>query len=144
MKVGYARVSTVGQSLESQIEQLIEYGCEIIYMEKESGKKTDRQDLDNARKALRKGDKLVVTKIDRLARSVRDLHNIAIEVEAEGEGNKKRPFQIEQWCVQKRTSFGTNYNLFMKCLPFYFCSAIGPFNGIRLLNKNWIFMLMLL
>ncbi|MBD8591124.1 recombinase family protein [Peribacillus castrilensis] len=50
-------------SLESQIEQLIEYGCEIIYMEKESGKKTDRQELDNARKALRKGDKLVVTKI---------------------------------------------------------------------------------
>lgn len=96
MKVGYARVSTVGQSLESQIEQLIEYGCEIIYMEKESGKKTDRQDLDNARKALRKGDKLVVTKIDCLARSVRDLHNIAIELEAEGEGNKKRPFQIEQ------------------------------------------------
>lgn len=96
MKVGYARVSTVGQSLESQIEQLIEYGCEIIYMEIQSGKKTDRQDLDNARKALRKGDKLVVTKIDRLARSVRDLHNIATELEAEGEGNKKRPFQIEQ------------------------------------------------
>ncbi|MGE8021595.1 recombinase family protein [Peribacillus frigoritolerans] len=63
MKVGYARVSTVGQSLESQIEQLIEYGCEIIYMEKESGKKTDRQDLDNARKALRKGDKLVLLKL---------------------------------------------------------------------------------
>ncbi|MBT2668699.1 recombinase family protein [Bacillus sp. ISL-4] len=96
MKVGYARVSTVGQSLESQIEQLKEYGCEKIYMEKESGKKTDRQELDNARKALRKGDKLIVTKIDRLARSVRDLHNIAIELAAEGEGNKKRPFQIEQ------------------------------------------------
>lgn len=86
MLVGYARVSTVGQSLESQIQQLKEYGCEKIYMEKESGKKTDRQELENARKALRKGDKLVVTKIDRLARSVRDLHNIAIELEAEGIG----------------------------------------------------------
>ena len=96
MKVGYSRVSTVGQSLESQIEQLIEYGCEIIYREKGSGKKTERQDLDNSRKALRKGDKLVVTKIDRLARSVRDLHNIAIELEAEGERNKKRPFHTEQ------------------------------------------------
>ncbi|PKF85643.1 resolvase [Bacillus sp. BA3] len=86
IKIGYARVSTVGQSLESQVEQLEAYGCTKIYMEKESGKKTDRPELKNAIKALREGDKLVVTKIDRLARSVRDLQNIALELEAEGVG----------------------------------------------------------
>lgn len=87
MLIGYARVSTVGQSLESQVEQLKEYGCQKIYMEKESGKnKTDRPELQNAIKALRPQDKLVVTKIDRLARSVRDLHNIAMELDGEGIG----------------------------------------------------------
>lgn len=87
MLIGYARVSTVGQPLESQIEQLEAYGCKKIYMEKESGKnRTGRPELQNAMKALRPKDKLVVTKIDRLARSVKDLQNIAEELESEGVG----------------------------------------------------------
>ncbi len=75
--IGYARVSTVGQDLESQIEKLKEYGCEKIFMEKQSGSKSDREELVKALDYVRSGDKLVVYKLDRLARSTFDLHRIA-------------------------------------------------------------------
>ncbi|MED4403716.1 recombinase family protein [Metabacillus fastidiosus] len=84
--IGYARVSTVGQSLENQIEQLKEYGCTKIFQEKQSGAKSDRQALHEALEYLREGDKLIVTKIDRLARSVKDLHNIASDLSEKGIG----------------------------------------------------------
>lgn len=84
--IGYARVSTVGQSLENQIELLKEYGCIKIFEEKQSGAKSNRKALREALEYLREGDKLIVTKIDRLARSVRDLHNIASELEDKGIG----------------------------------------------------------
>lgn len=80
MKVGYARVSTTGQSLEVQLEALKKAGCtrDSIYQEKLSGKSADgRPQLQAALKFIRKGDTLVVTKLDRLARSVYDLHKIA-------------------------------------------------------------------
>lgn len=80
MKVGYARVSTTGQSLEVQLEALAKAGCEpdSIYKEKQSGKSADgRPQLQAALKFVRKGDTLIVTKLDRLARSVYDLHKIA-------------------------------------------------------------------
>lgn len=82
--IGYARVSTVGQSLEAQISQLKEYGCEKIFQEKQSGAKSDRDTLREALEYLREGDKLIVTKIDRLARSVKDLHNIANDLNEKG------------------------------------------------------------
>jgi DNA invertase Pin-like site-specific DNA recombinase len=78
--IGYARVSTVGQSLESQIEQLKEYGCKRIFKEKESGAKAEREVLKEAIEFLNEGDKLVITKIDRLARSVKDLQNIVSDL----------------------------------------------------------------
>jgi DNA invertase Pin-like site-specific DNA recombinase len=78
--IGYARVSTVGQSLESQIEQLKEYGCKRIFKEKESGAKAEREALKEAIEFLNEGDKLVITKIDRLARSVKDLQNIVSDL----------------------------------------------------------------
>lgn len=84
--IGYARVSTVGQSLENQIELLKEYGCIKIFEEKQSGAKSNRKALREALEYLREGDKLIVTKIDRLARSVKDLHNIASELEDKGIG----------------------------------------------------------
>jgi DNA invertase Pin-like site-specific DNA recombinase len=84
--IGYARVSTVGQDLEGQIEQLKAYGCEKIYKEKESGAKSDRQELAKALDYLREGDKLVVCKLDRLARSTFDLHKIAKDLESRGIG----------------------------------------------------------
>jgi len=73
-----ARVSSIGQDYEQQVEQLKKYGCTKIFSEKQSGaKKDNRKALSEAMDYLREGDKLVVTKIDRLARSVRDLQNIA-------------------------------------------------------------------
>lgn len=78
MNVGYARVSTSSQSLENQIEQLKAAGCEKIFSEKKSGKnETDRQQFQIMKNFIREGDVLFVTKLDRLARSVIDLHEFA-------------------------------------------------------------------
>jgi DNA invertase Pin-like site-specific DNA recombinase len=75
MIIGYARVSTDGQSLEAQLSQLKAAGCDRVYSEKISGAISDRRALAQAIKALGPGDCLVVTKLDRLARSTRDLLN---------------------------------------------------------------------
>ena len=72
---GYARVSTDGQSLQSQTEALHTAGCGRVYSEKQSGVYTDRPQLAKALAALAEGDCLVVCKLDRLARSTRDLLN---------------------------------------------------------------------
>lgn len=77
MLVGYARVSSVGQSLEVQLEALSGAGCERIFSEKRSGTTTSgRDELTNALGFVREGDTLVVTRLDRLARSAGDLHTI--------------------------------------------------------------------
>lgn len=69
--VGYCRVSSTGQSLEIQEAQLTEAGCEEIFSEKRSGTSTDgREQLDLALRFVRKGDILVVTRLDRLARQL--------------------------------------------------------------------------
>ena len=75
MIVGYARVSTDGQTLDAQHSALREAGCVRVFSEKHSGAKTDRQQLARAMAALAEGDTLIVTKLDRLARSTRDLLN---------------------------------------------------------------------
>jgi DNA invertase Pin-like site-specific DNA recombinase len=75
MIVGYARVSTDGQGLDAQQSALQSAGCERVFAEKQSGAKTDRQQLAKAIAALTAGDTLVVCKLDRLARSTRDLLN---------------------------------------------------------------------
>ena len=75
MIVGYARRSTDGQTLNAQQAALSEAGAERIYSEKESGAKTDRHQLAKAIAALADGNTLIVTKLDRLARSTRDLLN---------------------------------------------------------------------
>jgi DNA invertase Pin-like site-specific DNA recombinase len=69
MKYGYARVSTKQQDLESQLQTLEAEGCEKIYSEKFTGTKTDRPEFDELLKMLASGDTLVVTKLDRFARS---------------------------------------------------------------------------
>jgi DNA invertase Pin-like site-specific DNA recombinase len=76
MLVGYARVSTDGQSLEAQIAGLEAARCERLFSEKVSGAKTDRRALANALAELGPGDTLIVTRLDRLARSTRDLLNV--------------------------------------------------------------------
>src|SRR5947207_2389118 len=85
---GYARVSTDGQSLESQIDQLKRIKCKSIFREKISGAKTDRKQLGLLLKRLEKGDVLVVTRLDRLARSTRDLLNLLAVIGEKGAGFK--------------------------------------------------------
>jgi DNA invertase Pin-like site-specific DNA recombinase len=73
---GYGRVSTEGQSLDTQLVQLRAAGCSKIFREKISGARSDRKELDRLMKVLGPGDVLVVTRLDRLARSTRDLLNV--------------------------------------------------------------------
>jgi len=75
MVIGYARVSTDGQSIQAQTEALHGAGCARIFAEKISGAYSDRPQLAKAIAALGEGDTLVVCKLDRLARSTRDLLN---------------------------------------------------------------------
>jgi DNA invertase Pin-like site-specific DNA recombinase len=73
---GYARVSTHGQTLGAQLEQLRSAGCRKVYREKASGARADRRQLQRLVKALARGDTVIVTRIDRLARSTFDLFAI--------------------------------------------------------------------
>ncbi|MGE6488500.1 recombinase family protein [Paenisporosarcina sp. NPDC076898] len=85
MRIGYARVSTVGQELESQELALNEAGCERLYVEKVTGTSTaPRTQLAAMIENVRDGDVVVVTKIDRLARSVIDLNKIVTELNKKG------------------------------------------------------------
>lgn len=82
MKIGYARVSSLGQSLDSQIEKLKAFGCEKIFQEKKSGGSTGKREaVKDALEFGREGDVLVITKLDRLARSMFDLQSISETLE---------------------------------------------------------------
>ncbi|WP_313249562.1 recombinase family protein [Stenotrophomonas acidaminiphila] len=77
-KVGYGRVSSQGQSLDVQLEKLAKAGCTKVYQEKRSGRQADnRPELQAALEYIREGDVLVVSRLDRIARSVIDLAKIA-------------------------------------------------------------------
>jgi DNA invertase Pin-like site-specific DNA recombinase len=96
MKYGYARVSSKSQDYQAQVEALTAAGCEKIYSEKKSGKSTDgRREFDRLMKALLPGDFVVVAKLDRLARSTRDLANIIHDLEQQGCGFLSLR---ESWC----------------------------------------------
>ncbi|MGB1271861.1 MAG: recombinase family protein [Endozoicomonas sp.] len=84
MDVGYARVSTKDQNLDLQHEALNKAGCEKIYDDRVSGTKTLRQGLDLALEVLREGDSLVVWKLDRLGRNVKDLVTLVGKLEHQG------------------------------------------------------------
>jgi DNA invertase Pin-like site-specific DNA recombinase len=84
MIVGYARVSTDSQTLNAKQASLTAAGCERVYAEKQSGAKTDRAQLAKAIAPLGPGDCLIVTKLDRLARSTRDLLNTLAEIAQRG------------------------------------------------------------
>ncbi len=75
MKYGYARVSTDGQTIAAQVAQLARAGCRKVFRETGSGAKTDRAQLRKALAELKAGDVLMVTRLDRIARSTRDLLN---------------------------------------------------------------------
>lgn len=75
MKYGYARVSTIQQDLETQLQALKNEGCEVIYSEKFTGTKADRPKFKEVLTKLEAGDTLIVTKLDRFARSTVDAIN---------------------------------------------------------------------
>lgn len=84
MKIGYARVSTQDQKLDSQIDALKQAGCERIYQEVVSGAKRERKVLNDCLEHLRNGDVLVVYKIDRLGRSLKHLVSLIASLEEKG------------------------------------------------------------
>ncbi|TPI28792.1 recombinase family protein [Mesorhizobium sp. B3-1-9] len=84
-RIGYARVSTVDQDLETQLAKLQAEGCEVIRSEKVSGGSRDgRAELATVLEFLRPGDELVVTRLDRLGRDTRDVLNLIYECEQKG------------------------------------------------------------
>ncbi|SFU39116.1 recombinase family protein [Nitrosospira multiformis] len=88
MKIGYARVSTHEQDLALQLDALTKEGCEKIFQEKASGAQRDRPELKAALSYMRKGDTLVVWKIDRLARSMKQLIETIESFQEQGIGFK--------------------------------------------------------
>jgi DNA invertase Pin-like site-specific DNA recombinase len=84
MIVGYARVSTDGQSVADQVVALRAAGAAKVYSEKMSGARSDRPQLAKAIHALAAGDTLIVTRLDRLARSTRDLLNVLATIGEHG------------------------------------------------------------
>lgn len=86
MKCGYARVSTDGQSVDAQVKALRGAGAEKIFKETASGARSDRVQLRRAVEQLDKGDVLLVTRLDRLARSTRDLLNTLAAIADKGAG----------------------------------------------------------
>lgn len=82
--IGYGRVSTLDQHPEAQHDALTAAGCDRIYVDKASGKLASRPELDKALAAARAGDYIVVTKLDRLGRSVQNLVELGAEMESRG------------------------------------------------------------
>ena len=86
MRIGYARVSTQDQKPELQLDALAAAGCEQVFHEKMSGKVRERPQLDACLRTVRKGDTLVVWRLDRLGRSLKDLVEIVHALEGRGIG----------------------------------------------------------
>lgn len=85
-RIGYGRVSTRDQDLDAQFDALVKAGVEDVFVEKVTGSKKPRPQLDALKMSLAPGDTVVVTKVDRLGRSARDLLNLVNEFEALGVG----------------------------------------------------------
>jgi DNA invertase Pin-like site-specific DNA recombinase len=107
MRIGYARVSTIDQNLELQRDALARAGCVQVYEEKASGKsKAGRPELANMMRALRKGDTLIVWRLDRLGRSLADLVQIVDELAARGVAFESLSEKIDTSTAQGRMFFG--------------------------------------
>ena len=86
MRIGYARVSTLEQNPELQLDELKNAGCKNVYVDKASGAKADRPELQDMLGNLREGDVVVVWKLDRLGRSLKHLLEIIEDLEQKGVG----------------------------------------------------------
>lgn len=108
-------MSTVGQSLEVQRDKLVKHGCEKLFEEKRSGaSRTEREALAHALIFIREGDQFVVTRLDRLARSVLDLSQITAEIAA-----KKVDLVVLDQSIDTGSPTGR--------LLFHMLAAIGEF-----------------
>ena len=115
MNIGYARVSSLGQSLDTQIEKLKAFGCEKIFQEKKSGASTGKRvAVQEALEFCREGDVLVITKLDRLARSMFDLQGMVQELE-----RKKVDFIVLDQKIDTTTPTGR--------LTFHLLGAVAEF-----------------
>lgn len=95
MLIGYARVSTEDQNLSLQQDALKKAGCEKIFEDKISGSRTDRPGLNTLMQVLRKGDTLVVWKLDRLGRTLKSLIDLIKQLEGQGVHFKSLTDQID-------------------------------------------------
>jgi len=103
--VGYARVSSSGQSLAVQLDKLSEAGCTEVFQEKRSGLTAQRPALKECLRFVRKGDVLVITRLDRLARSTLDLHKIVQELDDRGVGFRVLDQPIDTTTKEGRLMF---------------------------------------
>ena len=102
MKVGYARVSSIGQNLQSQIDALEAYGCEKIFQEKVSGTSTKgRNEFKEMLNFVRENDEVVVTRLDRCSRSVLDMQLIMKDLE-----EKNVTFSATEQSINTKTPEG--------------------------------------
>jgi DNA invertase Pin-like site-specific DNA recombinase len=95
MNIGYARVSTHNQNLDLQLDELKKAGCEKVYQEQVSGMKEKREELTKLKEQLRAGDIVVVWKLDRLGRSLKDLVQTVKDFEDMGVGLKSLTESID-------------------------------------------------
>lgn len=105
MRVGYARVSTRDQDSAMQVEALREAGCEKVYTETASGAQRDRPELARLLEYLREGDVLVIWKLDRLARSIRQLIETVEDLAERGIGLVSLTEQIDTTSPSGRLVF---------------------------------------
>jgi len=84
MIIGYARVSTVEQNLDRQIDSMKEHGVEKVFTEKATGKKADRPELMRMMDQLRDGDVVIISELTRLSRSTKDLFAIVEQIQSRG------------------------------------------------------------
>ena len=105
MRIGYARVSAKDQNLSLQLDALRQEGCQTIYQEKVSGAKAERPELRRMIEQLREGDLIVIWKLDRLGRSLRDLVNLVTEIQDKGAGLKSLNDSIDTTTPHGKLTF---------------------------------------
>lgn len=103
--IGYARVSTTEQNSTSQVDSLVQHGASKVFVDTYTGTKMSRPEFDKAIEYLREGDLLVVTRLDRLGRSTKDLLFIAEQLKARGIGLKVVEQNIDTSSAEGRLFF---------------------------------------
>ncbi len=105
MKIGYARVSTQDQDLALQLDALNEAGCEQTYQEKITGSTKERPQLQKMLEHLREGDVIVIWKLDRLARSLKDLVDLVTQIQENGASFQSLNDQIDTTTAHGKFTF---------------------------------------